>query len=150
MAGEMSGEAADGGARSPASGAEKVADDLEPAREALARSRRWGGDELVREMAGIFLEDMPQRLAAARAALARGDGAGVALPAHTMKSSSAQLGATALERLCAAAESLAAEGEPSRAAPLLDAAADELARFSAWLRREAGAAGGPGGRGAAP
>ena len=125
-------------------------DDHPPARAALARLQRWGGEALVREMTGLFLADMPRRLAAWRAALAAGDGDGVARPAHAMKSSSAQLGASALERLCAATESTAARGELSGAAHLLDAMERELARFSAWLRGEAGDVGGSAGPGVAP
>ena len=40
-------------------------DDWSPALAALVRLRRWGGDDLVGEMAAIFLADAPRRLAAA-------------------------------------------------------------------------------------
>ena len=138
MAAELAGGGASSRAPGPPTGGDEAGDDQAPARAALAQLRRWGGDELAREMAGIFLTDMPPRLAAARAALAGGDGPGVAFPAHSMKSSSAQLGATVLHDLCAAVESLAGSGELARAAPLLDAAGAELARFSAWLEGETG------------
>ena len=134
----------------PAISGDAGGDDRDAARAALARVRRWGGDDLVREMAGIFLADMPRRLIAARAALGAGDGAGVALPAHAMKSSSAQLGASALAELCAAAESLAARGELAGVVPLLDAAERELARFSSWLEDAAGETGGVRDGGVAP
>jgi HPt (histidine-containing phosphotransfer) domain-containing protein len=84
-------------------------------------------------MAAIFLAEMPRRLAAARGAIRAGDAAGAVLPAHGMKSSSAQLGATALAELCADLERSARAGDLARAAALLDAAGAELARFSAWL-----------------
>jgi len=53
-------------------------------------------DEFLREIAGIFLEDTPQRIAELDQSLASGDAAKFARAAHSIKGSSANLGALAL------------------------------------------------------
>lgn len=61
------------------------------------------GDEFLREIVGIFLEDTPHRLAELDQSLASGDAAKFIRAAHSIKGSSANLGAsllrTAAERL---------------------------------------------------
>ncbi len=78
-----------------------------------------------------FVRDTPARLAELRAALERGDSAEVRRMAHTVKSSSKLLGATALAQSCAEAEALAAHGELAR----LDSAM--LARLETEFRHVA-------------
>jgi HPt (histidine-containing phosphotransfer) domain-containing protein len=53
-------------------------------------------DEFLREIAGIFLEDTPQRLAELDQSLQAGDVAKFTRAAHSIKGSSANLGAMAL------------------------------------------------------
>lgn len=60
-------------------------------------------DEFLREIAGIFLEDTPQRIAELTDSLQAGDAAKFTRAAHSIKGSSANLGALALR---AAAEKL--------------------------------------------
>ena len=60
-------------------------------------------DEFLREIAGIFIEDTPQRIAELDQSLAAGDVAKFARAAHSIKGSSSNLGAMALR---AAAEKL--------------------------------------------
>lgn len=60
-------------------------------------------DEFLREIAGIFLEDTPQRIAELDQSLAVGDLTKFARAAHSIKGSSSNLGAMALR---AAAEKL--------------------------------------------
>ena len=50
-------------------------------------------DEFVREIAGIFLEDTPQRIAELDQSLVAGDAAKFTRAAHSIKGSSANLGA---------------------------------------------------------
>jgi HPt (histidine-containing phosphotransfer) domain-containing protein len=100
---------------------------------ALARLRRFGGERLVRDMAAIFIADMPERLALARSALAAENGDRVAYAAHTMKSSAAQFGAGALERLCAAAERAARANDLAALPALVAGMERELAAFRSWL-----------------
>ena len=53
-------------------------------------------DEFLREIAGIFLEDTPQRIAELDASLAAGDISKFTRAAHSIKGSSSNLGAMAL------------------------------------------------------
>ncbi len=82
-------------------------DDMPIDLQALAALRELGdedGTELVREVATLFLEDAPLRLAALRSAMGRGDAVAVAREAHTLKGSAASLGALPLAGLCAVLE----------------------------------------------
>lgn len=51
-------------------------------------------DEFLREIAGIFLEDTPQRIAELEQSLAAGDATKFTRAAHSIKGSSANLGAS--------------------------------------------------------
>lgn len=53
-------------------------------------------DEFLRELVGIYLEDTPLRIAELESALAAGDAAKFVRAAHSIKGSSANLGAMAL------------------------------------------------------
>lgn len=66
---------------------------------ALQRLRRFGGDKLVREMAALFIEHAPSRLAAARDGLTRHDAPTVKAALHVLKSSAGQIGASRMHRL---------------------------------------------------
>jgi CheY-like chemotaxis protein len=110
----------------------------------MARLKRLGGNELVRELAALFLEDMPTRLQEARSALGRRDAAGVADAAHRMKSAGAQLGAQALARPCEQLEEIAERRDLSDATRLLTIISAEYESFSGWLREQSGSALHPG------
>ena len=56
-------------------------------------------DAFVREIVGIYLEDTPLRIAELEASLAAGDGPRFSRTAHSIKGSSANLGAAALRSL---------------------------------------------------
>jgi HPt (histidine-containing phosphotransfer) domain-containing protein len=110
---------------------------LEAARAAARRLRRFGGQQLVREMTEIFVADVPSRIAVARDGLGSGNHRAVEYAAHSIKSSSGQFGAEAMQRLCADAERLAQRGELERVPRLLDAIETEFDRFCGWLARAA-------------
>lgn len=115
----------------------------EPARvdhEALERLRRVGGSRLIRGMIRTFLETAPERIVAARRALAAADAVGVGQAAHALRSSAGQLGAIGLQELCADVERRAAAGEISAA--LVDALRLGLAGATEWLERELATEGG--------
>ena len=58
---------------------------------------RVGGDlDLLKEIAGVFLDDCPRSLAELREAAERGDCASVERAAHTLKGASANFGAARL------------------------------------------------------
>jgi HPt (histidine-containing phosphotransfer) domain-containing protein len=103
-------------------------------RQALDRLRRFGGSRLIRGMIRTFLDAAPERVVAARRALAAGDTVGVAQAAHALRSSAGQLGAVGLQELCAEVERRAGAGEITAA--LVEALGEGLAGASEWLQRE--------------
>jgi CheY-like chemotaxis protein/HPt (histidine-containing phosphotransfer) domain-containing protein len=112
-------------------------------RAALQRLTRFGGEQLALDLAAIYLDEMPRRLAVARAALRGRDRAMLADAAHAMKSSSAQLGALDLAAACEATEEAAERGDvPGAAACLADVEA-RFSSFRAWLAGQTGARDGP-------
>ena len=102
-------------------------------REALMRLERFGGIKLLHEMIALFLETARERLAAAAAGFDAGDPRAIENAMHSLKSSSAQLGALRLSRLCGQAETIARGGTIPGMEALLDECRDELARVDAWL-----------------
>lgn len=98
-----------------------------------------GGDEaFLAELIGSYLADSPPLLDAMRAAAAAGDVVALRRAAHTLKSTSASLGALRLSGVCREVEG-AASAERVRA-DLVEAAAAEYARVSEALAARAGAA----------
>ena len=100
---------------------------------ALERLKRFGGDTLLGKMIALFLEAAPARIEAARAALARSAVADVELALHSLKSSSAQLGAMRMQRLSAQGEQQARTGSLDGLRALTDELDQELARVREWL-----------------
>ena len=99
----------------------------------LDRLRRFGGGKLLREMVSIFLETTPQRLDAARAGIGAGDAKSVEMALHSLKSSSGQLGALRMQRLCSAGEGRARQGSAEGAPEIMRALDDEYSRVRRWL-----------------
>lgn len=102
-------------------------------RDALARLERFGGRKLLHEMIALFLAIAPERLTAADAGIGAGDASAVENALHSLKSSSAQLGALRLSRLCEQGESIARGGTIEGVAALLDESRSELRRVETWL-----------------
>jgi HPt (histidine-containing phosphotransfer) domain-containing protein len=102
-------------------------------RAALARLNDFGGDQLVRELVGLYLDQTSERVAAARNALGQRDGAMLAASAHAIRSSSAQLGAQDLVAACESLEASAESRDLARAADALREVSDAFDAFSAWL-----------------
>jgi two-component system, sensor histidine kinase and response regulator len=89
----------------PSSGRTYVPDSGRPVLDArvVARLERLGatsGQDLVGQLAGLFLVEADARISTLRLALAEGDAAEVVRSAHTLSGSSANLGATNLAHLC--------------------------------------------------
>lgn len=81
--------------------------------DVIARLERMGdvaGEDLIGQLAVLFLADAGIQVDAMRQALADGDDAAVLRTAHSMKGASANLGATTLARLFAAFPSAGAGG----------------------------------------
>jgi HPt (histidine-containing phosphotransfer) domain-containing protein len=87
----------------------------------LDELRELGGTDdpgLIAELIEIFLIDAPLRLQEISQALDRGDLKIVERAAHTLKSSSANIGATGLSKLCTEMEQVAREQRLDAIAPL--------------------------------
>jgi HPt (histidine-containing phosphotransfer) domain-containing protein len=92
-------------------------------REALRRIRDLGGDKrprLLSEVIEIFRREVPRQLAALELAWGRRDLAGVAIAAHSLKSSCAHVGAMRLAAACARIEADLRAGDAERAASLVE------------------------------
>ncbi len=98
-----------------------------------------GGDEaFLAELVGSYLADSPPLVAAMRDAVAARDAAALRRAAHTLKSTSASVGALRLAGVCREVEA-AASADLVRGDLVEDAAA-EYARASGALAARAGAA----------
>ena len=101
----------------------------------LERLKRFGGGKLLGEMIALFCSAAPERIGAARAGVAARDAHATEQAMHSLKSSSAQLGALRMQRLCEQAETLARTGSVDRIAPLVQELEEEFPRVQSWLER---------------
>jgi HPt (histidine-containing phosphotransfer) domain-containing protein len=85
--------------------------------EALARLD--GDQELLEELAGIFLDESPEILRRLRDALERGDAEAVAAEAHSMKGSVSNFGVASATEAALAIEMMGRRKDLSRAAQAL-------------------------------
>ena len=85
----------------------------------LALSRVGGDIELLREIAGLFLDDYPRVLAELRVAVGQGDARGVEHAAHGLKGSVANFGAQAAVDAALALETLGRSGRLDGWEPML-------------------------------
>jgi CheY-like chemotaxis protein len=98
------------------------------------------GQDLLGELAGLFLEDAASHVAALRLARHDGDTDQIARSAHALSGASGNLGATELARLCAAAASPAGAAELLADPSLLEAITSELGRVRSCLDAHGAAA----------
>jgi HPt (histidine-containing phosphotransfer) domain-containing protein len=82
----------------------------DPTDERFAMLRRVGGDTLIRDLIALLFEDAPRKLAAARAALERGDRDQVGRAAHALASSTGNLGARDMQQAAYVLEQAAHAG----------------------------------------
>ena len=92
-------------------------------------------DEFLREIAGIFLEDTPQRIAELSQSLVAGDAPKFTRAAHSIKGSSANLGAMALRAVAEKLEHQSRSEGLGAVAPLVESIKTEFARAEAELRK---------------
>ena len=102
---------------------------------ALDRLRRFGGSKLLSEMISLFLAAAPERLGAARTGLDARDAAAVEMSLHSLKSSSAQLGALRMQRLCERGEREARGGSLDGTSIILGELDAELPHVARWLEQ---------------
>lgn len=86
---------------------------------ALDRLREWGGDKLLGQMVKLFLENAPVRLKQIRDGLGNGDIAESEKGAHSLKSSSANVGAFQVRAAAAEMERVAGGGDAAAAQDIL-------------------------------
>jgi HPt (histidine-containing phosphotransfer) domain-containing protein len=106
--------------------------------ERLRQLEVVAGREVVRPVLDDFLLEAPRRVAAIRRAVADGDSEALVFTAHSLKGTSAQLGAVRLASLCQDLEVSGrseALGSPKLAA-LLDALEAELEKVTPALRAQ--------------
>jgi HPt (histidine-containing phosphotransfer) domain-containing protein len=99
--------------------------------------RDLGGEdepELLSELIDIFLEDAPQRMKDITEGLAGGDLGRVERGAHTLKSSSANIGALGLSELCRRIVESARANRPEALPELCEASVQSLAEAATNLR----------------
>ena len=101
----------------------------------LERLKRFGGGKLLGEMISLFLGSAPERIAAARAGLDAGDAKATEMALHSLKSSSAQLGALQMQRLCERGEHQAHAGSLDGVDRIVQDLEEEFPRVRAWLER---------------
>ncbi len=103
---------------------------------ALAKLRDLGGAEFLVKLIDVFLENVPERIGAARAGLRADDLKAVELAAHSLKSSAGSLGATRLRDLAARVEDTAEARRSEGLSALLDELESAFAAVRARLERE--------------
>lgn len=92
-------------------------------------------DEFLREIAGIFLEDTPLRIAELEQSLAAGDTLKFTRAAHSIKGSSSNLGAAALRAAAEALEHRARKEGIAGVQPFVDSIKSEFSRAQAELAK---------------
>ncbi len=107
---------------------------LDPVVIANLREVGGGSDDFVAELAGIYLEDAPPRIAVMRDAVRTDNAAKLAGAAHALKSSSGNIGAAVVRDLCTELETIGRAGDTSQAAATVEALEREYARAAEQLR----------------
>jgi HPt (histidine-containing phosphotransfer) domain-containing protein len=108
---------------------------------ALETIRALGGEQtpdLLEQIVRLYLEGAPELIASIRAGLAAADNDQVRLAAHSLKSSSANLGATRLAELCKKLEMAARANALATEVPALPEVEAEYERVCIALQHEAG------------
>ncbi|HEV2700412.1 MAG TPA: response regulator [Steroidobacteraceae bacterium] len=102
--------------------------------------RQPGGPDLLKKIVNLYIGNSRTLIDSLREAVIRTDPVGVAQAAHSLKSSSANLGATALAQLCAQLEATAKSGKLEPAWSTLDTLVEEHRRVLLALTAQTAAA----------
>jgi len=101
--------------------------------------RRLGGSaKMLRDVAKIFTQDTPKRVAAIRKAIEQQDGATLAAAAHALRGSLAMLGAAEIAAEMRKVESLAKDGQVAEAREIFASIEGKLAAFKKLIAGFAG------------
>ena len=107
--------------------------------EAIRALQREGAPDLLAQVVRLYFESTPPLMERLRAGLAAGDVEMVRNAAHSLKSSSANLGATGLADLCGQLELAAHTGELGAQRLDADTIVQEYERVCGLLQAEIGA-----------
>ncbi len=114
---------------------------IDPAAIANLRSLNPGdGDEFLREITGIFLEDTPKRIAELGTSHAASDTGTFVRAAHSIKGSAANMGATALREVAEKLEKQSRDEGLADVVGLIGRIKTEFDQASAELKRLTGLA----------
>jgi HPt (histidine-containing phosphotransfer) domain-containing protein len=107
--------------------------------QALERLRELqSGGEVIREVAGLYVDDSPLRIDAIQKAAERHDAAAIADAAHALKGSSANVGATRVQALAAKLEEMGRSGNLDGVGAVVDQLIREYDRVQRQLRAMTG------------
>jgi HPt (histidine-containing phosphotransfer) domain-containing protein len=106
----------------------------------VALERVGGDEELLKEVAQLFLEDYPQSVEAIEQALAKGDARGVERAAHTLKGAAANFGVPPVVDAACAMEQSGRRGDLSGAPASFAALKQHLVILHTELERLAAGA----------
>ena len=112
----------------------------EQALKQIRSLRQPGGPDLLKRIVDLYLNNSRTLIGALRDAVNRNDAAAVQQAAHSLKSSSANVGAVALTDLCSTLETGARAGHLESAWTQLDRVIDEHARVVSALQAQTEAA----------
>ncbi len=130
------------GSSAPAGAGSKVTATIldEQALRQIRSLRQPGGPDLLKKIVDLYISNSRTLIETLRDSIIRGDASGVAQAAHSLKSSSANVGATALRELCAQLEDTAKTGKLDSAWALLDRMVEEHSRVLLALNAQTAAA----------
>jgi HPt (histidine-containing phosphotransfer) domain-containing protein len=94
-----------------------------------------GEPDVLVEILTVFLDDVPKRIVALRAAAAAGDAFAMQHAAHSLKGSSGNIGARALHDVCRQLDDRARSGDLTRVTPLLESLATEYDKVEVEIKR---------------
>jgi CheY-like chemotaxis protein/HPt (histidine-containing phosphotransfer) domain-containing protein len=94
-------------------------------------------DEMMQDFIHLFVEDAAQLVQDMRQAVAQRDSLALARVAHTLKSTSAAMGAARLSALCAELEALTQSGKLEEAEQHITHIANEYAQVCSWMELKA-------------
>ncbi len=108
--------------------------------DAIRALDEGGAAGLLQQVVQLYLESVPRLIAELRRAGAAGDASAVRNAAHSLKSSSANLGAVRLAEMCKAVEQAARAGRLGGDLPSVDEIEGEFQALRPTLEREVGLA----------
>ena len=104
--------------------------------EELRKLKQGGASDIVEKVIRMYLTNAPSLLEKMQGAVAAGDSDVLRDAAHTLKSSSASVGATDLSAMCQQLEALGRDGRVSEAMSVVGSAEAEFEAVSRALERE--------------